>query len=124
MPIVDGGEMVNDFATGIYAVTRFDVGTYVDGVYVAGSTSTLQVKALVMPAGGQELRKLPEGLQDVETFMVLSVTELKMDDTVSAPDRLVIPGRGTFELKKVEDWTAAGGFYKYLVQKVDQGDGD
>lgn len=121
-PIVDGGEMVNDFATGVYDVERFSAGAYVNGAYTPTGSSILHVKALVLPAGGEQLLRLPEGQRAIETFMVLSVTELKMDETTSKPDRITIPGRGVFEVKTVEDFTAAGGFYRFVVQRVDLGD--
>lgn len=121
-PIVDGSEMVNDFATGIYDVERFEPGAYPGGVYTPAGSTILHVKALVMPAGGQELLRLPEGDRTTESFTVLSVTELKTNETISQADRITIPPRGVFEVRVVEDWTAAGGFYKYLVQRVDLGD--
>lgn len=121
-PIVDGSEMVNDFATGIYDVERFGAGSYIDGTYTGSGSTILHVKALVMPASGQALMRLPEGDRSTETFTVLSVTELKTNETVSQADRITIPDRGVFEVAVVEDWTAAGGFYKYMVQRVDLGD--
>lgn len=120
-PIVDGGELVDEFATGTYQVTREAVGTHVQGAYVKGAQSTFTIKALIIPAAGQELLKLPEGERSKETFRVLSVSELKSDQDVGDPDRIDLP-RGTFEVKVIEDFTAAAGFYRYLVQRVDLGD--
>lgn len=120
-PIVDGGELVNEFATGLYAVDRFASGAFTQGVYAPTVESSFTIKALIVPAAGAELLRLPEGERTNETFKVLSVTELKMGRGVGRPDRITLP-RGLFEVKTIDDFTAAAGFYSYVVQRVDLGD--
>lgn len=120
-PIVDGGELVDEFSTGTYSVERFTSGAYTGGVYVATSESTFDIKALIIPAGGAELLRLTEGDRIRETFKVLSVSALRTGETGGKPDRISLP-RGVFEVKTIEDFTAAAGFFVYLVQRVDLGD--
>jgi hypothetical protein len=113
---------VDEFSTGVYHVERFAGGTYVNGVWTKSGESTFDIKALIIPAGGAELLRLPEGERMKETFKVLSVSELKAAGAdVGAPDRITLP-RGIFEVKTIDDFTAAAGFYVYVAQRVDRGD--
>lgn len=121
-PIVDGGQLVNEFAGGAtYPVERFSGGSYVQGVYAPTGESTFNITAIVIPAGGEQLLKLPEGERTKETFLLLSTTELKAGVDAGAADRVTLP-RGVFEVKTIDDFTLAAGFYRYLVQRVDLGD--
>ncbi len=121
MSLVDLSDVVDGFSTGTYSVERFGAGNYTDGLYTPSGSATLQVRAMVVPAGGAELQRLPEGDRLKEAYTVLSTAELKTNETVSQADRITLP-RGVFEVSTVEDWRDAGGFFKYLVTRVDLGD--
>lgn len=122
MSVIDLSGVLDDLQTGIYEVERFGAGGYVDGVYDPSTSDTMQVSAMVVPAGPRELQRLPEGDRTKEVFTVLSAVELLTNETVSQADRITIPPRGVFEISAVEDWSAAAGFYKYLATRVDDSD--
>jgi hypothetical protein len=83
---------IDDFSTGTYSVRRRAAATRSGGRTVLGAASTFSVVASVQPAGGRDLRNLPEGSRGDETFVVYAYVELRMDDEVtirSEPHRVV-----------------------------------
>lgn len=99
-----------------YSVKRKAGSTYdTNGRAVAGAATTVPIRAHVQPLTGRELAALPEGLRHKETRYVWTVTELRTaKEGTSEPDVIVIDGED-FEIQKVENWQAAGGFYKALA---------
>jgi hypothetical protein len=102
---VDAGDLINDFATGTYTVTRRAAATMVKGRAVPGATSTLTIAASVQPASGRDLLQLPEGRRSVETRVVFTATELLVGRQ-GAPnecDHILIDGQD-WEVQQVQSW--------------------
>lgn len=117
MSVMDLSDVVLALATGTYTVTRASgVGTYVDGVFVPASTSTVDVVAGVYPLTGRELQRLPEGLRTKELRQVFTVDPLLVSAPEQRPDVVSIQG-ATWQVETVEDWEPAGNFYRNIVSK-------
>jgi hypothetical protein len=101
---------IEALATGTYVVQRAAVGTYTKGVYAAGAVTTLQIVAMVVPASGHDLRRLPEGRSATGIVAVLTRTALALGDV------LVDAGQ-SYEVEHLENWNATGGFYKALARR-------
>jgi hypothetical protein len=91
------------FQTGTYTVTRTVAGSYVQGRYVPGGTTTLNVDASVQPITGRDLLALPEGQRTEEMRVVFAKTELRTRGPSNDPDRLTIDGEA-WEVRNVERW--------------------
>jgi hypothetical protein len=100
-----------------FTVTRYAAGTYTEGGYVAGTTSTFSIKASVQPVKGQELMRLPEGERLRDYLAVYTDTQLRSLQDDKAPDRISIEGY-TYEVVAVDDWMTEGGYVKALVARV------
>jgi hypothetical protein len=97
-------------------VTRTAVGSYVDGVYVPGAESTLVVQAAVFPLSGEMLKRMPDGLDSSSVREVFTVSALRVSAPAQIPDRVTIDG-ALWQVETVENWSAAGNFYRSLVRK-------
>jgi len=89
-------------------VTRYAGGGYVDGLYVNGSTSTLNITASVQPLQPRELLLLPEGERFREHVWIITQTELKTVNPVTGEKADVLTrtrdGR-QYEIQHVKQWT-------------------
>lgn len=86
-------EAIDDNETGTYTVTRTLVGTWTNGKYTAGSTSTFPITASVQPMDGPlELYDAPEGRITAKNLLVLTATELKTQNGQVDPDFIQIDG--------------------------------
>lgn len=107
-----------------YVVTRRASGVVTDGVYVAGSSSTFTVEAIVQPAtgmqrvvGGKDMRWNEEGQSVPDVRMLYVATELLTRATTNEPDEISIEGRD-WTVARVEPWELAGQkFFRVLVSK-------
>jgi hypothetical protein len=105
------------FATGTYSVTRAaNAGTYVDGVFVPGSTSTLSIAASVQPVSGRELQRLPEGLRTRELLSLFTVDALLVEAPGVRPDIITIRSE-TWQVERVERFAELGNYYHVIVSK-------
>jgi hypothetical protein len=111
-----------DFATGTYTVTRAGgAGTYVDGVFVPASTSSVSVLACVQPLTGRELERLPEGIRSRELLSVYTVAALFNEAPGVRPDIIAIDGR-SWQVEKVERFDALGNYFHSIVSKIPEED--
>lgn len=110
--------VITRFATGTYEVTR-PSGAYQAGRWVEGAPELLQVRAVVQPASGRDLQRLPEGQRTRETISIWCLVELRTATVPagSGADR-VRYGSGVYEVERVE-WWQEGGFWKALAQRVE-----
>jgi hypothetical protein len=98
------------FASGQYTVTRHAAESYVDGLLVAGSTSTFSITASVQPVTGRELQTLPEAQHGREVRVVFTTAELRTRQAGNAPDTIEIDGE-TWAVERQEGWNAFGGYH-------------
>ena len=119
---MNAGAIIARFARGAtFAVTRRAAPTYVDGILVPGSTSSLTIVARPRPATGRDLLRLPEGRRSVETRIFETTTLLLVADQAGAnnSDLVSIEGR-LWEVQHVEEWprsVADAAFYTVIVQR-------
>jgi hypothetical protein len=102
---VDAADLISDFATGTYTVTRRAAATLVKGRAQPGATSTLTVTASVQPASGRDLLRLPEGRRSIETRVVFTATQLLIgiEGAANESDLISIDGQ-TWEVQQVQSW--------------------
>jgi hypothetical protein len=113
------GGIIGSLPTTTITVTRRSAGSFTNGVYGGGSTTTLTLSAIVAPASPREVQVLPEGLQDAAILSIHTRELLRtaIENGVQA-DRLTYGGK-TYEVKRVEDWSAQAGYYKSLATEVE-----
>lgn len=118
--MLDVSSAIAMLATGTYPVTRTAAGTYVGGSYVPGATVSLTVEAVVVPASGRQLERLPEGQRSKDTIAIYSPTELRTASVDGPPaDRLTWQG-ASYEVQSVKPWNEAGGFFEALAVRTGQ----
>jgi hypothetical protein len=85
-----------------------------------GSPTTLSISAVVWPASGDDLSRLPAGQSDSETLMFATTTQLwtANNTTTTKADRITVPSHGVFELEDVQDWAGHAGIYIATGRKV------
>jgi hypothetical protein len=100
-----------------YVVQRAAQGSYVDGVFVPGTSSTLSIRAAVQPLTGRDLLELPEGHHASEVRLVFTTTELRSLSPDSAADIVVIDGIN-WRVVEVSRWDFDGDtHYRAMVSK-------
>ena len=104
MPLSD---VITSFLTGTYQVTRTGGGSFANGVYTAGSTSTFDITASIQPLSGRDLQSLPEGQHANETRVVYTTTELMVRNPTNAGDKISYNGE-LWEVFRMERWEAFG----------------
>lgn len=116
---LDTTDLIGDFATGTYTVTRRAAATWVEGILTAGATSSLTIAAAVYPATGRDLQRLPEGRRAVETFTVVTATPLLVGGQGSAneADLVTLDDGATWEVQHVSAWPSAEGYTQAIVQR-------
>jgi hypothetical protein len=75
-----------------YNVKRTVAGSYVSGVFVEGSETTLTIQASIQPVSGQDMVSVPEGRRSSDMVKVYTDTDLfSQGDAGSgqSPDRVV-----------------------------------
>lgn len=75
------------------------------GNYIEGSTTPLQIEGSVQPTPANELKSLPEGRRNKESYTVFTTTQLftvRESENIKA-DRLTLFAR-TFEIVFVANW--------------------
>ena len=116
-PVVDILE--TDDGSSSIVITRRAAGTFTNGLYVAGTTSTVYAQANIQPASIRDLETLPEGQRNKETIAIYSKVELYPAVENSIQGDLVTHSSKTYEVKQVRDWLETAGVFKSLAVKVD-----
>jgi len=74
------------FDSQTFSITRI-VGKTIDtttGYITAGTSTTYSnISGNVQPAGKKEIERLPEGLQSKESILIITTTEIKVNDTIN-----------------------------------------
>ena len=86
-----------------------DNGSYVDGSWVEGSTTTsASMKANVQRCTAQEIQRLPEGFRSQEVLKVFlpasADVDLLINDTVSPAPSFIIYNGNTYAIIDSEKW--------------------
>lgn len=105
-----------------YTITRKAAGSYVNGLFVAGSPSTLTIQASIQPVSGEDLKPLPEGRRLDDYIKVYTDSNLQMlqESTGKQPDQLTWRGH-TYECISVDARQMdVINHYKYIFSKVSQ----
>ena len=112
---------INKFSSDFCVIRRapgdYDTeGYYVDG----GSETTFICTGSIQPVNGKELERLPETFRLSETIKIYTKEALLTGGAPSELADLVQVGSINYEVQTTEDWTAHGGFFKYLATKAQQ----
>ena len=126
-------ESIDALATGTYTVTRRLKGSYTDGIYTAGSSSTLTISAVVESAtglqrvvGGFEMRTDNDGQHANDIRVIYTRTELFTRSDSYEPDLISLNGRN-YTIFRCEPWdlafyeTGNEVHYRALATRVTQG---
>ena len=106
-------EAIDSLGTGTYTVTRRGAGTYTDGIWTVGSSSTFTIDAVVEPAtglqrvtGGFEMISSYDGQHTNDVQVIYTRTELKARSPSTSPDLVTIRGR-QYTVFRCEPWDLA-----------------
>lgn len=112
------GNLIQSFGQ-LLQVTRFSGGSYVNGSYVAGTSTTFLVIMAIMPLTEKELLALPEGERTRRQMKGYLVEELKTVDTSDSKkaDRVTYDGVD-FEVQGVEKWDGDLPHYKVRLAEA------
>lgn len=103
------------------SVTRSGAGSYVDGRWVAGSTSQFSITASMQPVKlkHNELLHLPEGDRNRSAVRVYTATELRAanEDNGTISDFVTWEGE-QWEVVKVDVWSLGIAHYKAIALRV------
>ena len=100
---------------------RFAVGTYTDGVWTQGSSSTLNFTASVQPLSGKDKESLPEGFREKAGYKLYTDTEMKTVDEKNgiSADQVTIDGL-LYEVVTVGVWqNSIINHYKVIVSLIE-----
>lgn len=113
MSLFNLGFAVNMLATHDVTITRYSAATYdSDGRAIARTSTNTAARGSVQPASGSDLKRLAEGT-NVDDIFALFVTA-----QVLVADEAVI-GFVRYQVEQVADWSAAGGYSRAIVRKLD-----
>ena len=103
-------DVIDALSTGTYTVTRRSAGTYVEGRYVLGSTSSFNIVASIQPllrTGGRHLRTESQGQHGEEMRVIYTKTDLLTRTSTRDPDVVTIDSE-PWEVFEVQRWQAFG----------------
>jgi len=89
------------------------------GRWKEAPTEEISIDAVVQPARGKELQRLPEGRRTSESIKVYTTTPLfsaEVEDQ-NQPDILVWQGK-KYQIETIDNWEEYGDYYKALALKV------
>jgi hypothetical protein len=112
--------LLQSMSSVVRPVTRYSVGTYLNGTYASGATTTLFVDCCVQPTSGEDKVSLPEGVRERESYKIYSQVELKTNDEISGirADRVNLDGK-IFEVQTAQNHFGLGiSHWKSIVIRV------
>ena len=116
---LDGTDLIESLSTGTYTITRRVAGSYVNGIYVPGATSTFTIIAAIVPATGRDLLRLPEGRRSVETRILFTTSTMLVGAQAGTNDAdLVTVDGDVWEVQQSEAWKAATGYCRAIIQRA------
>jgi hypothetical protein len=96
-------------------ITRTESGSYIDGEWVEGSTSTFTVQVNIQPLKPHEILMLPESERTRSWWKVYSadvLRTLKEGENGWAADEFTWKG-DRYKVMKVDDWTSGMGILEH-----------
>lgn len=94
-----------------FAVTRAAAPSMAGGIYAAGSTSALSVRAVEWPLKGRELLRLLNGRTGIELRQLVTTSAILIPENAASGgaggDKVTIGGF-EFEVENSEKWEAFG----------------
>ena len=118
--------LIANFQTDTIKINRFAVGEYVNGNYVPGAITEINISAVIIPLSGKDLLNLPEAQRTKEARRVYTDIQLFTADEVDSKkaDRFLHDGI-YFEIQRVEKWTNTDlPHYKCIAVKTDSYEGE
>ena len=107
--VINVSEALDSDTAQIVTVIRTAAGSYVDGLYVKGSTSTFKTMASVQQPTPEQLEILPEGekSKDVKLFISKKPIRTTDDDAGLVADIVMYKGQ-RYKIINSEDWDNYG----------------
>lgn len=103
------------------SVTRYAPGAYVDGFWVEGAPSTIQITASVQPASAEDMQTLPEGRRLTGAYRLFTDDTLFVADGQQQADVVQIDGH-PYETMTTAHWhNGIVPHRSYLVSRVVEG---
>jgi hypothetical protein len=107
------------------SILRLTPGSYVDGKWVEGTSSTIAATASLQPVSGQEIMFLPESRRERIDYKMYTSTPIN-DLTTANPDQIQFSVGGslqTFEVFQIFTWQNNDLFYnvnhyKYFCMRL------
>lgn len=91
--------------------------SYVNGRSTLGSAlPEVTITAVVYPASGREVQRLPEGYREAEAITLCTAYALRGASPGRAGD-VVVDGGGEYEAQIVEPWGPLGGFVRAICAR-------
>lgn len=112
--IADMADAIALLGTGTYTVKRRGPTTYTNGRRVPQTPTNLSVTGTLVPLTPLEVKRLPDGLRDSETWNLFTPSALVSSQDGAEPDSVVIDGKD-YAVERVTRWDAAGGFFVALL---------
>ena len=115
--------LISSFGSTV-TITRYAAGSYVNGSYVAGATSSISATMSVQPMNGRDLLLLPEG-QRTRNFLkgYSSVVVYTADQAASKKADVVTVGSKNYEVHSVQEWLDQGSsidpFWKITLAEIE-----
>ncbi len=101
----------------IMTVERTSIGSYVDGLYVKGSTSTFKTLASSQQPTPRQIETLPEGERDKNPRLFISKKPLRtLSDRDGTPADIVIYKSVRYKIIMLGDWSSYGHTYAFGVR--------
>ena len=100
-------------------VKRLEPGAWVNGLWVEGDETTIQVNVSVQPTSPEDMQSLPEGRRERKSYSLFGDTRLRSVEDGANPDRVVING-DDYEVVTSSEWR--NGILPHnrsIVQRVD-----
>lgn len=106
-------------------VTRYTAGSYTNGVWSDGGSSTFTAVMSIQPLKGQELLKLPEAERTMNYMKGYSSVELKTSSQNGQTKADVVTYQGKdYEVQAVESWRSTASivapYWKVRLAEVNQ----
>jgi hypothetical protein len=114
----DLSETVLRFATGTYDVKRFGPTVRgADGKTDTQVPTTIPAVAVIQPATGEEMRRMPEGKRTDGLIRIHSVIELKTSGPAQEPDIITVKGV-EYQVQHVDDRDSDGNYWRSFAAKA------
>lgn len=111
-----------DLLTGTIQIIQPSAGAWVDGEFVNGATTTLNIPASVQPLKASDLKMLPEGRRNTEAIKIYAETKAVISDEKNSKNnsKIVYDGKN-YEVFSVFNWSIGTDLkhYKIIALKID-----